>query len=174
MGLKSASSLVYAIKGLSIKSVKNILKNTTIQHDPYGLFLDSTNVSNERQEQQQHNCDRDHQNNLQSNQQGEHSDQRSKHQQQSTDCNNGRYCIDVDCNWVAYNLGGMVKQPDKAVSLTCNFLEVLARSGFRVTPICDGDLRHHSKRASIERVAEAQKAKVKSHLARYKLLAVSQ
>ena len=64
--------------------------------------------------------------------------------------------IDVDCNWVAFKLG-CAKKPQEAASKTADFLQCLASCGFIVTPICDGERRHHSKRASIERIAKFEK-----------------
>ena len=43
-----------------------------------------------------------------------------------------------------------------------------------VTPICDGEIRHHSKRASIDRIAKSDKSKIESTLARLRLTALTQ
>ena len=66
------------------------------------------------------------------------------------------------------------KKTQEAASLTCDFLECLARYGFVVTPICDGEIRHHSKRASIDRIAKSDKSKIESTLARLRLTALTQ
>ena len=84
-----------------------------------------------------------------------------------------RFRIDVDCNWLAFKLGGG-KRPQEAASKVADFLELLRKYGFIVTPICDGELRHHSKRASVERVANNEKNKIKATVARLQLMAVTQ
>jgi len=81
--------------------------------------------------------------------------------------------VDIDCNWVACKLGGN-KCPRNAAATTADFIECLAKYGFIVTPICDGEARHHSKRASVDRVAKKEIARLKLTKARLDLLAVSQ
>ena len=58
---------------------------------------------------------------------------------------------DVDCNLVAFLLGGN-KYPHLAASKTADFLECLAKYGFVVTPICNGHLWYHSKQATTDRI----------------------
>ena len=81
--------------------------------------------------------------------------------------------FDVDCNWVAFKLG-CNKNPDEATKKVVDFLECLAQYGFIVTPVCDGEQRHHSKRATTERQAKYEKAKIQSTVDRLMLVAVSQ
>ena len=64
--------------------------------------------------------------------------------------------IDVDCFWLAFKLGGS-KNPDEAVHKVADFLQRLASYGFIVTPVCDGEQQHHSKRASTKQVANVEK-----------------
>ena len=53
--------------------------------------------------------------------------------------------VDVDCNWLAY-IVGQGKHTKEIVSATAKFLVCLAQTGgFIVTPVLDGDTRHHSK-----------------------------
>ena len=80
--------------------------------------------------------------------------------------------IDVDCNWVAFKLG-CGKKPQEAASKTADFIQCLSSCGFIVTPICDGERRHHSKRASIERVAKYEKDRTMASITRLQLLATS-
>ena len=134
MGIANTSSLLYVIKGLSIKSIKSII-NEVYYQNPNQATSSSSNCTNV-----------DH----------------SK-----------KYYVDVDCNWVACNLGG-TKSPSEAASITCDFLVTIANYGFVVTPICDGECRHHSKRATIDRIAKREKSKLKAIDERFKLLSVSQ
>ena len=80
--------------------------------------------------------------------------------------------IDVDCNWLAFKLGAN-KKPNEAATKVADFLQCLASKGFIVTPICDGQIRHHSKRASTEREADNEKNKINASLARLELLAIT-
>ena len=86
---------------------------------------------------------------------------------------NQQLVIDVDCNWVACYLGG-TKTPTNAPSATADFLEVLSNYGFIVNPICDGQSRHFTKRASIDRVANREKCKIDAFESRYSLLNIIQ
>jgi hypothetical protein len=126
MGIKSASSLLYPIKGLSVKSIKDIINNIYFKDD-------------ESRDTIIHK----------------------------------KYLIDVDCNWVACHLGA-TNSPDEAASITCDFLEALSQYGFVVTPICDGERRHHSKRATVDRIAKREKLKAKTIGERFRLLSTSQ
>ena len=54
----------------------------------------------------------------------------------------------VDCNWIANYCG---KCDGSYVKKTMEILKILAKAGFSVYPIFDGDKRHHSKVASITR-----------------------
>ena len=119
MGIDNASLLVYAIKGLSILSIKKIVRHIHFQSST------QTNTASNN-----------------------HLDSDKIH-------------VDVDCNWVACQLGG-TKSPNEAASITCDFLLTLAEYGFVVTPICDGVRRHHSKRATISRIAKREKSKLDS------------
>ena len=59
--------------------------------------------------------------------------------------------VDVDCNWIA-NLDQI-----KNVHEVVDFLQSSSINECVVTPICDGEFRHHSKRATIDRRAQQQK-----------------
>ena len=64
---------------------------------------------------------------------------------------------DIDCSFVAYHLGSTTVN---AVEKTKGLLLALAQNGFIVTPICDGSIRHHSKRASIDRKNKREKNRI--------------
>ena len=81
--------------------------------------------------------------------------------------------IDVDCNYIACKEGGM-KKPEEATIKTADILVCLANYGFIVTPICDGSIRHHSKRASMERISKGEQNRIKYSVARLQLLATTQ
>jgi hypothetical protein len=63
--------------------------------------------------------------------------------------------IDVDCSWVVR--GFFKGDNDSRVRQLINFSIYLAQVGFHVNLVCDGAIRHHSKRATIQRQSEAQK-----------------
>jgi len=67
---------------------------------------------------------------------------------------------DVDCNWIA-NLP-RIKNTKEVV----DFLEVLSKNGLVVTPICDGTIRHHSKRATIKRNGKREKNRLEALICR--------
>ena len=82
--------------------------------------------------------------------------------------------IDVDCSWVAHKLAAKAGHFNTAGETTAEVLHLLAKAGFVVTPICDPNHRHHSKRASVERIARKEKARLTALFSRYELIALSQ
>ena len=84
-----------------------------------------------------------------------------------------KYCkIDVDVSWIARKLG-IGKTEDMVVKEVSLFLRALAHQGpFIVTPVCDGDKRHHSKRAFVDRVAERDRKKKEGLVARYQYISL--
>jgi hypothetical protein len=132
MGIKSASSLLYHIKGLSIKSIKDIINNIYFKDDQSSFPTSES--------------------------------------RNTIICK--KYLIDVDCNWVACHLG--TTSPDEAAYIICDFLEALSQYGFVVPPICDGERRHHSKRATVDQIAKREKLKAKTIGERFNLLSTSQ
>lgn len=82
--------------------------------------------------------------------------------------------LDVDISWIVFKIGANKKPPQEAVTLVCDFLQTLAKYGFVVTPICDGEIRHHSKRASTDRVSKREKDRVKATVSRLQLLNIGQ
>ena len=98
---------------------------------------------------------------------------RRQHNSHNINHHHQKYYIDVDCNWVACYLGA-TKNPTEAAHITSDLLQALAARGFIVTPVCDGEIRHHSKRASIDRVVTNEKLKIRSLVDRYKLLSMTQ
>ena len=82
--------------------------------------------------------------------------------------------LDVDISWIVFKIGANKKPPQEAVTLVCDFLQTLAKYGFVVTPICDGEIRHHSKRASTDCVSKREKDRVKATVSRLQLLNIGQ
>ena len=82
--------------------------------------------------------------------------------------------IDVDCSWVAHKLAAKSGHCSEAGEMTAEVLHLLSKAGFVVTPICDPLHRHHSKRASVERIAKKEKARLTALFSRYELIALSQ
>jgi hypothetical protein len=138
MGIQHAASLLYVMKSLSIKSVKDMIRTKVAHQHDYNANQQTTT-------------------------------QQSQHQPH----HHQKYYIDVDCNWVACYLGA-TKNPTEAAHITSDLLQALAARGFIVTPVCDGEIRHHSKRASIDRVVTNEKLKIRSLVDRYKLLSMTQ
>ena len=81
--------------------------------------------------------------------------------------------IDVDCSWLGYKLARSSSDTDASM-LTAEVLLLLAKAGFVVTPICDPPHRHHSKRASTDRIAKKERKRIDSLVARYKITELSQ
>ena len=81
--------------------------------------------------------------------------------------------IDIDISWLSYFIG-RGKHEMIIIGKVSDFLITLAKSGFTVNPICDGFIRHHSKRASIKRVATKEKARIDAQATRCKGLVLSQ
>ena len=54
--------------------------------------------------------------------------------------------IYIDCNWVAHFVG---RTRGDYIQKTVDIFHILARVGFLVYPIVDGDIRHHSKQISV-------------------------
>ena len=53
-------------------------------------------------------------------------------------------------------------QEIKNANKVADFLEALATNGFVVTPICDGIIQHHSKRATVYRCEEQEKSRIEA------------
>ena len=86
---------------------------------------------------------------------------------------NNKYCADVDCNWVAFYLAHN-KNEREAARTVCQFLLSLANIGFKVTPICDGNVWDHSKRDSTRRVTERRKGIIDEFALRQTMLTISE
>jgi hypothetical protein len=59
--------------------------------------------------------------------------------------------IDIDASWVirsCYNMSG------SQVGYLCRLALFLCNNGFDVVVVCDGDTRHHSKQATMKRMAD--------------------
>ena len=83
-----------------------------------------------------------------------------------------RYHIDVDINWLIFNIARGQRQ-DEIVKKVSNFLLFFADAGFNITPICDG-ARHHSKRASTKRRADRERLRAECFVARCEAIQLSQ
>ena len=80
--------------------------------------------------------------------------------------------IDVDISWIVRKLG-IGKTEDSIMKEVSNFLKTLAhQGGFIVTPICDGDERHHSKRDYVNRIAKRERKRVDGLVARFKTMSL--
>ena len=65
--------------------------------------------------------------------------------------------------------------PHDAAKLTVDILLLFKQAGFVVTSICDpAGYRHHSKRASIERIRNRERKRIEGLLARYKISQTTQ
>ena len=80
--------------------------------------------------------------------------------------------VDVDINWLAWKIGRGKKEAE-IIERVVGFLVALAVSGFEVQPICDGKIRHRSKRATYERIAKREKSRVDGVFMRYKAMELS-
>jgi hypothetical protein len=83
-----------------------------------------------------------------------------------TDTENKIIRVDVDCSWVACSFA-RGKNHAEIISTVGNFLHVLAmKIPAVVTPILDGEKRHHSKQDSTKRVAKREKRRIDAIIAR--------
>ena len=83
-----------------------------------------------------------------------------------------KYCIDVDMSWVLRKLGiGLTVETQ--IKKLSQLLQTIARDGFIVTPVCDNNFRHHSKRDSISRNFKREKARINALFARCKSISLS-
>ena len=81
--------------------------------------------------------------------------------------------MDVDISWILEMVAGL-KSPEEGAMLVAEILETFAHLGFIVQLICDGPIRHHSKRASVDRIARREKDALKCAVAHFELLALTQ
>ena len=80
--------------------------------------------------------------------------------------------IDVDINWLVYYICRGLRN-EEIIRIVADFLATLASSEFIVTPICDGFIRHHSKRASISRIQTREQTRIDSTRARFEAMKIS-
>ena len=84
-------------------------------------------------------------------------------------------CIDVDCSWVAHRLLGQKVPAESLGQSTAEVLHLFAKAGFIVSPICDPPgQRHHTKRDSLRRIVEKEKARINAIVKRYNIAALTQ
>ena len=80
--------------------------------------------------------------------------------------------VDVDMSWIIRKLGIGLRE-EVQIKKVVQFLRTLARDGFIVTPICDNNTRHHSKRDSISRQFKRERARVDGLFAKCKGISLS-
>ena len=68
----------------------------------------------------------------------------------------------LDANWLANKLNSYNQALNGIVTRVLTFSECLMSKGFEVYIVCDGKFREDSKRASIERVQQREKARIDS------------
>ncbi|MGH7955074.1 MAG: hypothetical protein ACREOZ_03855 [Gloeomargaritales cyanobacterium] len=83
----------------------------------------------------------------------------------------GRPKIDIDASVYGYKLA---RRPGGSIAAIVKIMTKLAMLGFDVAVVCDGDKRHHSKRASIEQTAAREGARIASIIMRGELLSVAE
>jgi hypothetical protein len=79
--------------------------------------------------------------------------------------------IDVDVSWL-YRSKRNIKE-ERRISSMMDFLLEFTRIGISVVLVCDGDTRHHSKKASIERRAKLYSNTIEGYITRNKLMSVT-
>ncbi len=78
--------------------------------------------------------------------------------------------IDIDVSYVYRKL--FYKDNHSRINYIMSICDVLCKSGSRVVLVCDGSVRHHSKRASVQRQVERYKTKVQLYQTRCELMQV--
>ena len=78
--------------------------------------------------------------------------------------------IDVDVSYVYRKLYN--KDNYSRISYIMSICDVLCKSGSRVVLVCDGSVRHHSKRASVQRQVARYKSKVELYQTRCELMQI--
>ena len=76
--------------------------------------------------------------------------------------------IDVDISWLYRSKNNILEE--NRLSYVINICLAFARVGFVVVLVCDGNIRHHSKRATIERHAKMYQGTIASYVSRAKLM----
>ena len=75
-------------------------------------------------------------------------------------------------SWIVRKLG-IGKSEENIAKEVSHFLRELPHQGpFIVTPVCDGDKRHHSKRDFVKRVSQRHQKKKEGMAARYKSMSL--
>ena len=78
--------------------------------------------------------------------------------------------IDIDISYVYRKLYN--KDQHSRIKYIMSLCDLLCKNGVRVVLVCDGSVRHHSKRASIQRQVEKYKTKVMLYQTRCELMHV--
>jgi hypothetical protein len=81
--------------------------------------------------------------------------------------------IDVDCSLVIRSRGGTPCTRTNAQYLVA-YASTLAKIGFAVMLVFDGNHRHHSKRATIQRRSDCQRSKIEMIVKKTELLTVTE
>ena len=82
--------------------------------------------------------------------------------------------VDVDISWIVRKLTKCTDSMYQKTVATAVFLVTLKSLGFAVTPVCDPNQRHSTKRSSFERRAKSIKKDIESRAARFELLQLTE
>ena len=80
-------------------------------------------------------------------------------------------CIDVDCSWVVRKR--MCIDVTSSVDYCLSIASSLSKEGIQVMLVCDGVIRHHSKRATVQRKAAVQRKKLDLIISKGELIQLS-
>ena len=80
-----------------------------------------------------------------------------------------RPCIDVDASWIVRSVTVIPQNRESYLWQLCLFLSC---NGFDVFIVCDGDVRHHSKRTTTERKAKSHWNRVEYHKLKCELMSL--
>ena len=81
--------------------------------------------------------------------------------------------VDIDISWAIFVVA-FGKNEASALICVANLISAFANHGYEVTPICDGVIRHRSKRASMDRIRNAEVARIDCIAARFEAAKLSQ
>lgn len=82
-----------------------------------------------------------------------------------------RPTIDIDASWIFRSTGIKL---DNRLDWMMNLALELVRNGFIVVFVCDGENRHHSKRATVERKAKYQKVAIDTYIKKAELMKLAE
>ena len=79
--------------------------------------------------------------------------------------------IDVDSSWVVRRLSGL--SADMQVASLIRLCSLFTEHGCCVNLVCDGNIRHHTKRSTAKRMIDSYRSKVEYHYLKCRLMSVS-